>query len=77
MYVLSVVTTLMYYMSIPRNGLTLDLCQQQWGSHYYIVLRLFSIGELYSVIWYIHIMQLYCMLNDLNILQISQDNDSG
>ena len=22
---------------IPRNGLTLEFCPQQWGSHYYII----------------------------------------
>ena len=48
-------------LQIPRNGLTLSPCLQQWGSHFYIILRIFSIGELYSVIWYIHIMQLYCI----------------
>ena len=32
---------------IPRNGLTLGSCLQQWGSHYYMILTIFLIRELY------------------------------
>ena len=39
------------YGQIPRNGLTLGSCPQQWGSHYYIILKIYLIDGLYSVIW--------------------------
>ena len=39
------------YGQIPRNGLTLGSCPQQWGSHCYIILKIFLIAGLYSVIW--------------------------
>ena len=36
---------------IPRNGLTWGSCLQQWGSHYYIILKILLTDELYSIIW--------------------------
>ena len=40
---------------IPRNGPTLGLCLQKWGSQYYMILNIVTIDGLYSVIWYIDI----------------------
>ena len=39
------------YGQIPQNGLTLGSCPQRWGSHYYIIFKIFLIDGLYSVIW--------------------------
>ena len=49
-------------------------CQQQWGSHYYMILRIFLIDGLYSVIWYVDIMQQLCTSKYCNLLHISQND---
>ena len=52
-------------MSNPTKWTHLGFCPQQWGSHYYIILKLFIIDGLYSVIWYVDIMQQLCIPNTL------------
>ena len=42
---------------IPRNGLTCGPCPQQLGSYQYMILKIFLIDGLYSVMWYVDIMQ--------------------
>ena len=54
------------YGQIPRNGLTLGSCLQQWGSYSYIIFKIFAIDALYSVIWHVDIMQQICISKDIN-----------
>ena len=37
------------------------------GSHYFIIFKIFLIDGLYSVIWYIDIMQELCITKDFNL----------
>ena len=48
----------------------MGFCPQQWGSHDYIIFKIFLIAGLYSVIIYVDIMQQLCISKDLLIHMI-------